>query len=352
MALASIFNIACANRAEMFQRIRDFVCKRNGTYDYSTTGIGWTLVDYYYAVDENHLTDGDWVVMRTQGENSDFVYCLKLTYTTASYIKTRSMVYWNASTNSSGSDPGETTDYSVIYVVDTDTPRLCIHGNLDELIIAHKRYEAHTTQSISWFGRTLPVPGRTADILTATSTYTSGSDKSIVFNKSLPVDWVAGKKVFLWSNNGDGFNVVTLKTVNAGTKTITVDLTSNLPTSPIRASRHFGIGGAASTGTLSPYALIADDGTERINVSFRSFFQISSAYTGVSPDVFDGRYWAGKVIFFGNTVLFGISKIAILVAATSGVPGYGDTLTVDGSVYRVQLYTSGSGVIAFLETET
>ncbi len=68
MAYKNLLNIDCADKKEFFCRMRDFICKRNGTYDYSSTGIGWTLHDSSYAVDEDNPAANDWYVICSPGE--------------------------------------------------------------------------------------------------------------------------------------------------------------------------------------------------------------------------------------------------------------------------------------------
>ena len=59
MAYVNLVNRTISGIPEYFQIFRDFVCKLDGgTYDYSTTGIGWTLVDEYHALSGEYLGDG------------------------------------------------------------------------------------------------------------------------------------------------------------------------------------------------------------------------------------------------------------------------------------------------------
>ena len=67
MAYANLIKQPCNNVAEIFKHCRDFVCRRNGSYDYSTSGIGWSLVDSSYATDEHNPASGDWFVVYSAG---------------------------------------------------------------------------------------------------------------------------------------------------------------------------------------------------------------------------------------------------------------------------------------------
>jgi hypothetical protein len=133
MNFATLIGVSAATAAETFQHVRDFVCKRNGTYDYSTTGIGWDIVDASYAVDENTLTDGDWVVIKSPGESGRESLYYRLEYDPTYPIYIRGYLYWDAATHSGAVG---TAQAGTLYQTMSDGSRiLYIHGDLDEVLV-------------------------------------------------------------------------------------------------------------------------------------------------------------------------------------------------------------------------
>ena len=113
MSYVNLVAQACVTPEECFQRMRDFICRRNGTYDYSTTGIGWTLHDSSYATDEDNLTDGDFIVIYSAGESGDDDMYIKLDYeVTTTWAKVTGYLYWNNSTHA-GVLPFNTAPYGI-----------------------------------------------------------------------------------------------------------------------------------------------------------------------------------------------------------------------------------------------
>jgi len=94
---ANLIGLACADKAEAFKRIRDWICKRNGTYDYSVDGLGgWVLHDAVYATDEDTIANNDYFVIRSPGESGDEDLYFQFTYL-ANYIKIVGYLSWNNS---------------------------------------------------------------------------------------------------------------------------------------------------------------------------------------------------------------------------------------------------------------
>ena len=115
MAYANLVNQSCIGfTEEAFQRIRDFICKRNGTYDYSATGIGWTLHDSYYATDEDNCAIGDWFVVKSVGESGDEDLYFKIKWHEADHMSLQGMLYWNAITDTGVVNYPSTDTYDII----------------------------------------------------------------------------------------------------------------------------------------------------------------------------------------------------------------------------------------------
>ncbi len=342
-----ISEIACADNIEYFQRMRDFVCKRNGTYDYSATGIGWTLYDSSYAVDEDNPTAGDWYVIRTQGSLGDFDFFIYFEYQDT-YIKMKCSTFWDLTGKDIGSDPGSSF-YSAININTTDVPILGVYGDMDRFIVFGRKTDIATTTYLFLYGR-IESTTVSDEILTATSTYAIGSDVSITFNEDLPSDWIVGNSIYLWSGEGDGFEVVELKTVNTGTKTITVDLTKNLPTATVRGTRFFSIMYAtSSSSSISPLTLIANNGSENQPMVDRSLFLETNIYTGAAPDYLDDDYICSYVYLWNYPGFGGKVPFMISVPQGGGIPYVSDTITIGTDTYKILSNARGSARYAMLE---
>lgn len=148
MAIAALVNLASTGKAESFQRIRDFLCKRNGTYDYSTTGVGWTLHDSYYAVDEDNLTINDWFVIKSVGENGKQDLYVQFKYiTTLDYLSMWGWLYWNNTTHAG------VTQFSIVassLYIETSPHTLWITGDLDSFYIISTN-SLYTTKYCGFF---------------------------------------------------------------------------------------------------------------------------------------------------------------------------------------------------------
>ena len=94
--MPSLVSRSCNNLSEVFKTIRDFSAKRG---EFAATGIGWTIVDSSYVVDENTISAGDWVVLYSpsvSGWNDQYVR-LRLPSLTRMYVE--GWFYWNSTTH-------------------------------------------------------------------------------------------------------------------------------------------------------------------------------------------------------------------------------------------------------------
>ena len=226
MAYANLVNIPCADKNEWLCRFRDFICKRNGTYDYSTTGIGWTLIDSSYATDEDGFTDGDWIVVYSPGENGDediYIYIFPWT----GNVRFIGYLAWDSSTHTGTTDYRYNTSNSSIRV-STEWP-LYIYGDLD-MIYALAYYDSDNC-SIGFFGKVaIPISDDvTGEVATCSSSLSSGSDVSITVD-SVPSNWAVDRELYIrTTHNDDNANArmekITIKTLVSNT--ITADLTNS-----------------------------------------------------------------------------------------------------------------------------
>jgi len=188
MAYANLVKQTVAEQTEMFKRLRDFICKRNGSYDYSTTGIGWTLHDAVYAVNQDTLTVGDYIVLYSPGEDGLQSLYFKVTYTGTGQIDTIGYLYWNNSTHAGTQGYGNCHFYTTA----ATSSELWVYGNLDYIFLFN-RYG--TTYNIAHFGW---CPGSPYDqnITSAPSSIASGSSRVVSFT-SVPASWIVVKYLFV-----------------------------------------------------------------------------------------------------------------------------------------------------------
>lgn len=294
MAYVNLINQAVADKAESFCRIRDFICKRNGTYDYSSTGIGWTLWDSSYAVDEDNPASGDWFVIRSTGESGDEVLYFQISWVTNGFM-VKGYLSWNPTAHAgSTSYYYNTTGYLDHH--DTDVNNyLFIYGDLDFVFIATDTYST-TMYHVFHFGKLLPTsPNISTDIATCSTTLTAGSDVSIVVD-AVPSSWEVGSEVMIFTTHTDDMatvkmEVITIKTL-VGT-TITADLTNSYTTG-CKLTHFLGYICQGNTQFMSTcYTLMNAVGS--VNQACNSY--LTTISTSISdPSGFESRYVLQPII--------------------------------------------------------
>lgn len=217
MAYRNLVNVSCASITEVFRHVKDFLISRNGIADYSASGLGWTLHDSSFAVDQDNPASGDWIVLYSPGEDGkkDLYYSIKFVALASSILQTRSGLYWNATTNAwvlgyPGSDQsnGPTTGSAFT---------LWVYGSLDRLYIVIGNGSANYGRA---FGM-LVSPHDATTVLT-TAAVSAGSNV-VVPVASVPASWAVGKAIFVRDNAGieravisaiDGLNVTVATLAN------------------------------------------------------------------------------------------------------------------------------------------
>jgi hypothetical protein len=193
MAYVNLVNQNCVGfTEEAFQRMRDFICKRNGTYDYSATGIGWMLHDSHYTVDEDNCQIGDWFVVKSVGDSGDEDLYFKFKWHEADHINIQGMLYWNVGTDTGYKKypASETTD---ILMCDDDLAFLVwIYGDLNQVIIITK---PTTTYYGALFGCARDLPYDTT-VATCSGALNSGNDISITVD-AVPSEWAVDRYLFI-----------------------------------------------------------------------------------------------------------------------------------------------------------
>lgn len=323
MSYANLINQACASNAETFQRIRDFVCKRNGTYDYSADGIGWTLHDSSYAADEDTLTANDYVVFKSLGESGKHGLYFKLTYK-ATYMDLVGYLYWDNTTHAGVRSNGASA--SNVYTPSGATT-LWVYGDLDAVVLG---YSNGATYYIAIFGTIRDGESfYNNTVATSVGAITAGS--SVVVTLDLPLVAVPiGAKVYLWDNASCEICTVTDK----DTTTITLDTVSSGKASGCR------IAGDMCYFTNSQGTLSSGVGVVANRTTGASSAGVNIAYYGYSAalqatETLNSKKTADPAIIgYSSVGIYGWAPHIKVTNATSMTQGatYTDT---DGTMYRL-----------------
>lgn len=201
MAYANLIGIACADRIEFFNRMRDFLCKRNGTYDYSATGIGWTLHDSSYAADEDNPATNDWYVIYSPGEGGKDDLYYKITMIAAD-ISIDFYQAWDATTHA-----GSTNYLAGSNQIDQVAGfTLWVYGDLDAFFIVNK--VSSGDYDGFYAGKAVPNwDGQSGEIVNCAGALTAGSDVSITVD-AMPAEWAVGSDIFIrTTHNNDNTTV-------------------------------------------------------------------------------------------------------------------------------------------------
>jgi len=186
MAYANLVGQAVSTMGEAFQRMRDFICKRSGTYDYSTSGIGWTLHDAVYAVNENTLTAGDYFIVYSPGENGLEDMYFKFTYTSATIISFAGYLYWDNVAHTG------TQTYTGANVFSGTPTVLYVYGSKNNIMIWQT---ISSTQTFGFIGK-YDISYYDETITTCATNISSGSNVVIPV-ASVPPSWSVGKYIFI-----------------------------------------------------------------------------------------------------------------------------------------------------------
>lgn len=193
MAYKNLVNQSCTDKAEYFCRMRDFICKRNGTYDYSTTGIGWTLHDSSYATDEDNPAINDWIVVYSAGESGDEDLYFYIKYVNGT-IDIKGYLYWNNTTHAGVQIYNNTAN---IGAAESGAYTLYVYGDLDFLTVIETENAAYNQACP--FGKLKNDAGDDT-VATSAGSLSSGTDISITVD-AVPSSWEVGRNVYIRDNS-------------------------------------------------------------------------------------------------------------------------------------------------------
>ena len=332
MSYANLVNQASASNAETFQRIRDFVCKRNGTYDYSASGIGWTLHDSSYAVNEDTLTANDWVVFKSVGESGKHNLYFKLTYK-SSAMDLVGYLYWNNSTHAGVRATG--THSSNINTPGGATT-FWLYGDLDAVILS---YTNGASRFLAMFG-TIKDGEAFYDNTIATSVGSVSAGSNVVVTLDyVPVAVPAGAKVYLWDDSS--CEICTVVSKDATTVTLATVGTSKAAGCRLAGDQCYFVNSQINAGYLA---------------------SVSNRTTGTAAGAPQHTLNAGLFSVLADVEILNSKRIAepVAVGNANGVYGalphlkttnnsgatHGNTYTdTDGTAYRVLVASSDAYLI-------
>jgi hypothetical protein len=263
VAYAYLYNQSITSTIQAFQHLRDFLCKRNGTYDHSSDGIGWTLHDSSYATDEDNITAGDWFVVKSTGESGNEQLYLKVEYSSATNMLGLGYMYWNAGTDTGSNGYGYSTGSRWGYGISSTPVTLSIYGDLDHFVWGTAATTGSDLQGAG-FGKLTCAADEGPETV---GNLSSGSDVSITVADATEVQYAVGNKLVLYDDSNLEF--VTIKT-NNGSDTLTADLTNSYTSAKIRTYLPYVISGASQDNVYDSgymYMPITTDSTND-NVSF------------------------------------------------------------------------------------
>lgn len=256
MGYANIVQINCADKIEAFCRMRDFICKRAGTYDYSVTGIGWTLWDSSYAGTESTPAINDWFVIKSTGESTKEDLYFKFTWTSG-YIQVHGYQAWDPTAHTGANQYNTaTTNWAIAEAL---VPQLWVYGDLDFIFIATKA-SADTEVRFSMFGKAQkPWDYLDDQVAICSSALSIGNDVSITVD-AVPAGWAVGREVFIRTVHTDNDATVKIEKITIKTLSglvITADLTNNY-TANSRLSDHVGYWCSSNQSALGIGKMLID----------------------------------------------------------------------------------------------
>jgi len=333
MSYANIRNVSVASQAnpahEFFQRIRDFVCKRNGTYDYSITGIGWTLHDSSYSVDEDNITNADWYVLKSVGESGNEQIYIKLIAQNAINIYAEGYMYWNNSTHAGVNKYAASAALMTFYA--TNAYNFSCWGDLTSFIVTADRA---TTYKYGCYIGKLEAVHFSDDVGAVTGALSSGSDISITVDITFPSDWIVDNKIMVMDEAD--LEITTIKTATPGSKNFTADLINSYSANA-RVCRLFCYGltavGNLKTNQFKP--LVNVDGTV-VTTSALSTPTFINLYDYIAPGDYESLICMNEMYLYSTATnkkaVYGKYRNLYIVDAALT---HHNTIAENSDIYRI-----------------
>lgn len=331
MAYRNLIGLAVSG-TDFFKALRDFLCSRNS---YSATGIGWTLHDAVYAVDENTISANDYFVIYSAGENGkeDFYFRFKFS-SASSLLYVSSYLYWNATTHA-GVNQINSEAFLLTGVSGSD--KLWIYGNLDHFIIVHFN---GTSYYAPYFGKCDDLAFDDT-VAICSGALSSGTDVTIAVD-TVPVSWFIGMPLFIRDNAN--IKKITIKTLVGNT--ITADLPVSFSAGAKLRGDHSQIFSHINEMAGFYYGLISHDGNSGGTALYLTAVT-QSWQNNVIPDVMYNETATAKYLLYDNSPdgYYGTLKDVWAIASTGRTAE--EVLTDrNGNLYRYfPLYSNKPSII-------
>lgn len=323
MSYANLVNQACSSNTEAFQRLRDFLCKRSGTYDYSTTGIGWTLHDAVYATDEDNVAAGDYFVAYSSGEDGGQDLYLKVTLASG-YINIHLYLYWDASTHVGVSAASTANNWTATA---STALTLWVYGDLDAVICIGKYGSIYYANLAGH----CPDSEFATDVATSSAAVSAGSSVVVTVD-AVPDGFAVGRKIYI--RDTTNVEICTISAISGNDITLTTVVSSYTAGCKLQGEVSYFCQG--STQILSTwYALIGHNGTKSMTHA--------PEMTTPSPTTIDGLTEASPMLaIFEATTNSNIGPLPhIWLINSTGRTVEGTEGDTNGNTYRYfMLYSS------------
>jgi len=317
--------------------MRDFICKRNGTYDYSTTGIGWTLHDSSYAVDEDNPAINDWFVIYSAGESGDEDLYFRFLWMSG-YVRIHGFQSWDSSTHA-GAIQYSTSNTAWTFA-ETMVPHLWVYGDLDAIAIPINE-SGDTYARVADFGKAdKPWEALDDEVATCSSTLAAGSDVSITVD-AIPAGWAVGRELYIRTTHNNNTATVEIEKITIKTLvslTITADL-SNSYTANSKLSDHVGYHCTKSYSIGISNALISPNGVTSSGATSVSYDK-TVASTANDPGSYESSWGMAELGLGISTGFFGKYR-NIYRIALGALTLYDILEEVDGTQWRyIKVYSN------------
>lgn len=341
MAYKNLINVSCASTAEVFRHVKDWLGSRNGIANYSTTGLGWTLHDSYFATNADSVAINDWVVLSSSGEDGKrgLYYRILFASLANSILQTRGGLYWNAATDAwvsalatADQANGPTTG---------STFSLYIYGDLNAFTII-------IGDGSAWFARHFGAAAETlysdTPVLT-TSSVTAGSSVSVPVG-TVPATWAVGQAVIIRDNAAIERTTIISKTGSA----ITVNLANSYASGAMVAADYSVLCTNGNFSLTNFHTQIGRGGAVAPTATVNARLQ-TDLLNDPDPDQLNSAYYTQPVrisLGTGTNVIGYYGQLRnILVVSSTGITA-GSTHTDDtGATWRA--FPIGSYTYLFKE---
>lgn len=316
MAYANLVSQFCTNNSEVFKRFRDFLCRRNGSYDYSLTGIGWTLHDAVYATDEDNVSFGDYFVAYSPGESGKEDIYVKVTYASG-FINCHVYLHWNASTHIGVTAAGTANNWTNTNSLNAT---LWVYGDLDSVVCIGKY--AYYYGVI--FGH-CPGSQFATEVAISSGTVSSGSNVVVTVD-AVPAGWAVGRKIFI--RDQVNVEIVTIADITGTSITLSSVAVNYLAGCKLQGDvtyMHSGTNGLIASASL----ITSHSGSKSVSHTLEPYALPSA----VTADGLSGGAALIPIYFSTSTSLIGPVK-NMQLRSNSGATAEQTDIDNDGNTYR------------------